>query len=469
MRFPQASYQWWAGSYGRSRLDYQGAVGDGRGSAIVVACINWTCRAFLEAPLRMRRYDGDDLVPEPRHAMLALIRRPNPFYAGRALWKATIADRQASGNAYWIKVRSAAGRPVELWYAPSWTMEPKWPDDGRTYISHYEYNVNRGEPIRLDPSEVVHFRGQLDPHNPRKGISPLATLLREIFTDDEAATFTAALLSNLGVPGTIISPADSDTEITQPQADQMKAEFEHRFSGDNRGRAMVLGGNVKVNTVTFTPKQMQLTDLRRLPEERVSAVLGTPAVLVGLGVGLAHSIYNNYAEAREAAFEEHLIPLGMDLAEELMLQLVPDFERVENVELDFDTSNIRVLQEDQNAAATRREVELRSGQMTVAEARQEAGRKPLADLIADRGSADPDPGDVLLLPANVTPIAIEDLLPGDEEEEPEPVVPPAFALEAPESLSEDDEAPEGSAGMQMRSRRHTNGHKAPTLVGGRVR
>jgi len=452
MAFPQATYQWWSGGYGRSRLDYQSAVGDGRGSAIVVACIRWLTRAFLEAPLRVRRYDGDDLVPEPRHPLLALVRRPNPYYAGRALWKATLADRLVTGNAYWIKVRSQAGRVVELWWAPSWTMEPKWDEDGRTYISHYEYNVSRGDPIRLDPSEVVHFRDLLDPHNPRKGISPLATLMREIFTDDEASTFTAALLTNLGVPGTIISAGDSDTEITQDQATQMKAEFEHKFSGDNRGRAMVLGGNVKVNTVTFTPEQMQLTQLRRLPEERVAAVLGTPAVLVGLGAGMDKMIYNNYSEAREAAFEEHLIPLGQDLAEELMLQLVPDFEDVTKVELDFDTSTIRVLQEDQNALATRLEVMLRSGQVTLAEARQRWAMPPLADVLAERGSAEPDPGDVLLLPSSIKPMPIEDLLLPPA---PPPTIAPLVPVVPPE-------ADEGDAEEEVppTKRRRLTGRKA---------
>lgn len=465
MRFPTTSYQWWGTGYGRARTDYSNAVGDGRNSAIVVACLNWLTQAFLEAPLRVRRYDGDDLVPEPRHPLLMLIRRPNPHYAGRMLWKATIADHRATGNAYWIKVRSQAGRVVELWWAPSWTMEPQWPDDGRTYISHYTYNVGRGEPIRLDPSEVVHFRHNLDPRNPRKGISPLAPLLREIFTDDEAATFTAALLSNLGIPGTIISPADNETEITGDQATQMKAEFEQRFTGDNRGRAMVLGGHVKVDTVTFTPEQMQLRELRRLPEERIAAVLGTPAVLVGLGAGMDKMIYNNYSEAREAAFEEHLIPLGQDLAEELMLQLVPDFEDVENVELDFDTSNIRVLQEDQNAMATRLEVMLRSGQITLAEARQRWAMPPLAEVIKERGSAEPDPGDVLLLPMNITPIAIDAILPVDEPTPEMPVNAPVVPVAVPEG---DDVGTEPVTRSRDLSGRHNgNGHR--TLVGGRIR
>ena len=51
----------------------------------------------------------------------------------------------------------------------------------------------------------MHFRFGLDPENDRKGRSPLAGVLREVFTDDEAANYTASLLRNMGVPGIIVS------------------------------------------------------------------------------------------------------------------------------------------------------------------------------------------------------------------------------------------------------------------------
>lgn len=66
-----------------------------------------------------------------------LLERPNPFYSGRHLWSATLADLMLSGYAYWRKVGSAGGRTVQLWWIPSTLLEPKWPDDGLTYISHY--------------------------------------------------------------------------------------------------------------------------------------------------------------------------------------------------------------------------------------------------------------------------------------------------------------------------------------------
>src|SRR5690606_31997656 len=96
------------------------------------------------------------------------------------------------GNAYWVKVKNEAGGVLELWYVPHWLIEPKATRDstGQTFITHYEYRVD-GQVLAVERDEIVHFRYGLDPHNPRKGMSPLASVLREVFTDDEAANFSA--------------------------------------------------------------------------------------------------------------------------------------------------------------------------------------------------------------------------------------------------------------------------------------
>ena len=71
---------------------------------------------------------------------------------------------------------------------------------GSAYLTGYEYNPN-GAPITYDPADIVHFRDGMDPDNTRKGLSPLASLLREIFTDDEAVAMTAS------TPGFCTRPA----------------------------------------------------------------------------------------------------------------------------------------------------------------------------------------------------------------------------------------------------------------------
>ncbi len=357
----------------RTNYDYAAAVGDGSKSNIVMACVGWIARTFPEAPVRVMRQLADgQLESVAGHAMLQLLARPNRFYSGILLWMATLMDWTLSGNAYWVKLRNGQGRPVELWWVPSAIIEPKWDEQGTEFISHYEY-APRGLPLRLEVADVVHFRYGIDPLNTRKGLSPLASLLREIFTDEEAANFGAALLKNLGIPGVIIAPDDPTIDLGPEEAEAIKADFKAKFGGDKRGEPMVLSGKVKAQVLSFSPQQMDMKALRRLPEERISAVIGIPAIVAGLGAGLDRSTFANMSEAREMAYESNIIPTQRLLAAELQTQLLPDFDTATNLSVIFDVSNVRVLQEDQNKLWDRMDKAVRGGWVWVSTAKRAVG------------------------------------------------------------------------------------------------
>ncbi len=358
----------------RSRYDYGRDVGQGLSNSIVLACLGWLMRNFPEAPLRIRQVGPDGKLTDVRVSdsgpgmVLKLLEHPNAYYSGVLLLAATILDYASTGNAYWVKERNASGRVVGLWWIPKIYIRPRWDTNPLStgYIDWYEYNPN-GIPFRVEVADVIHFRDGLDPKNGREGLSKLAALAREIFTDDEGSNFSATLLANLGVPGVILSPKDTGTasqnRITDPE--QVKQTFMQKFGGDKRGEPMVLTSPTDVTILAFNPQQLSLKDLRRLPEERVSAVLGVNAIVAGLGAGMDHSTYANYAEAREAAYEEGIIPTQRVLAADIKVQLLEDFVgNVDDYVVDFDISGVRALQEDQGGLWTRNLAALSAGGIT---------------------------------------------------------------------------------------------------------
>jgi HK97 family phage portal protein len=355
----------------RTRFDYAREVGDGMASSLIMACCLWIARTFPEAPIQIVDQDGEAITPHP---LTALLRKPNPFFSGIAMWMATLISWVLDGNAYWVKVRNGVGNVIELWYVPHWMMEPVT-DDPNVFITKYRYAVG-GEVILLDTSEVVHFRYGLDPRNPRKGLSPLGSLFREVFTDDEAANFAASLLRNCGIPGLIVSP---DGNGPPPGDDDVKATKEYvaeEFGGDRRGTPLVMSGPTKVEQFGFNPEEMQVTALRRVPEERVTAVLGLSAMVVGFGAGLERSTFANYAEAREAAYESNIIPTQRLMAEDLRNQLlIPDYQDGQDAgnEVAFDLRTVRVLQDDRNKEADRAQALYDGGTITRAESRRMVG------------------------------------------------------------------------------------------------
>jgi HK97 family phage portal protein len=373
LHFGTSRWLGYALSLGGTRYSYAATASTARTNAAVMACVRWVCRTFPEAPLQVqvRGRDGH-LDAQPDHALQALFEQPNPYYSGLHLWLGTLADYLLDGNAYWVKVRSEANRVVELWWVPSMQVEPRWPDDGSAFISHYDYTVD-GEIYPLDRQDVVHFRDGFDPANLRKGHSPLRSLLREIATDDEAANFTASILRNLGVPGVVISP-EGDAGIDEAAFEDIKEAFSARFGGDRRGEPLVMRGATKVSVLSFSPEQMQMRELRRIPEERITAIFGVPAVVVGLGAGLDKATYSNVAQAREAAYESALIPLQRLFLADLQAQLVPDFGDGRTLRVAFDYAQVRVLQDDQNALMTRAAEGFQRGVLTRGEARTMVGQ-----------------------------------------------------------------------------------------------
>ena len=368
-------------------------------SSLVMAIVGWISRTLPEAPLQVVRTNSKgerEVIGD--HALPALLENPNPYYSGLAMWMGVYSDWVTEGNAYLVKIRNKQGAVIQLWWIPDHLIEPKWEPNSNQFIGWYEYTVD-GRVLKLEPRDIIHFRYGLDPYNPRKGLSPLASLVREVYTDEEAAAFSASLLKNMGVPGIIISP-EGDF-VHEVDADVIKEKFKNATTGANRGNPIVMSAAVKVSTLSFNPDQMNLKDMRRLPEERVAAVMGIPAIVVGFGAGMDRSTFANYAEARESAYEGFVIPTQRLFASDLKTQLLPEFGEVKGLKIEHDNSGVRVLQEDENDKALRLDSMVKGGWMMVSEARSAMGLpvekehevflRPMAIVETGPGAPEPEP------------------------------------------------------------------------------
>jgi HK97 family phage portal protein len=317
-----------------------------------MACVQYVQRVFPEAPVRVvnRTPKGDEEVAG--HAVTALLDEPNPAMSGAAVMQALLADYNIHGNAYLLKFRTAGARVAELWYEPQLTIRPTWDPAGRDFLTGYQiWRVGRWYPLPV--ADVVHLRWGIDPRNPRMGLSPLRAALRNVFTDEEAEAYLAVLLHNMASPGAIISPA-GDTTISPDEAQRLMAYFNSRFTGDGRGTTMVATGALKVDMPSWSPKDLDLTKIHHLSESRISGLLGVPAIVAGLSLGIEHSTYSNYGQAREAAYEQNILPTMRVFADTFTRALLrDDFGGGREQFVQFDIDDVRALQQDENAIADR--------------------------------------------------------------------------------------------------------------------
>jgi HK97 family phage portal protein len=390
--------------------------GTGDGNSAVFACLMAIARAYTEPPLRVfRKAGGKPTTHLADHPWQALFNSPTPNgelnIEEIMFW--TAWAKNAHGNAYWLKVRAGdpeTGNVVELWPVSPTLIKPvtQYNRDGRPreWISYYRLQVAPNTYEDVPVANVIHFRLGIDDDDKRLGMSPLRRLLRHVSTDDEAERFTNALLKNYAVPGLVVIPAGGTT-LDETTADRITARLKARFGSDNRGNIAVLSRETKVEQFGFSPQELNLSDIHRIPEERIAAVLGVPAIIAGLGAGLDRSTYSNFQESREAFVEQTLIPQWRFDAARINTALRPDFDNQRrNTIAVFDTSEVRALQEDENEMYARLNSAVAGRWMTVNEARARVNLPPV------------DGGDELALPE---PPPVELLVQegsGDGEEQP---------------------------------------------------
>jgi HK97 family phage portal protein len=374
-------------------INYASEVGDLGGASLVMAAVNWLGRVLPEAPLNVVETDVEGMEsPLPNHPAAKLWRRPNHYYSGTTLCKAYGYSWILSGNPYFLKARNKAGVVSELWYIPPHMMRPVWLASGEEFISGYEYKVD-GRTITFEQNDVIHFRDGIDPLNMRLGLSPVASVMREIYTDQEIASYSALLMKNGAVPPVVISLKEGINALGV-DTNAIREKYLSQTQGDERGKAWVSGLAINVEKVGFSPSDLNLAQLRRLPEERLSAVMGIPAIVLGYGAGLDKATYSNARQLVEYATESYLVPLYRYIEEELTTQLLPDFEgENENISFRFDLSAVRALSEDMDALYNRLTIGYKGGWLKRSEARELAGYEwgPEDEVYAP---SSPGPGDM---------------------------------------------------------------------------
>lgn len=389
-----------------TRFDYRREAGQLWMSGPVLAAIQWLCRTWPEAPSVVYRPGaGGKEEPARPHPLTELLATPNLSYDASVLWMGSLLSWVTDGNVYWYIETSGAGVPVGLIYVPHYLIEPFSTDPYR-YRTGYRYRVD-GKTIDLKLDEILHIQNGIDPANPRRGLSPLAAELRSVVTDNEAQSYTASLLRNMGVPGVVITPKDPMMPFTADAARQMKELFRDRVQGDSRGDPLVPSMAVDIQNPGFSPEQLALDKIARLPIPRICAALGVDPMVLGLPSDT--KTYSNLKEAREASYEQTLIPMQRVFDSQVTRQLLPRMPGARPGDrLGRDYSDVRCLQDDADKLYARLTRAIGGPWLTVDEGRAEIGLDSIdgGDVLypASGGSppsADPAAGDVTLRAASL--------------------------------------------------------------------
>lgn len=362
-----------------SSFNWRNQAGDLMLNSIVAIGMDWYIRNWSQGVPTVRRPMPDGQVETVTdHPILQLLAQPTPNVPPSLVWSWILPDYQLLGNAYFRKVR-VSGRVVGLQYLAADMVRPV--GNKVNPLIKYQYTVD-GTSYDIPLEDMIHIRYGRDPQDSRFGRSPITSVLREIATDNVAASAAFGMVRNGGMPSIMVGPdyKGGVEDLSEDDARQTKRKLQQDFTGDNAGSVLVMTGPFKVEQVSHKPSEMAFDEIRRKPEERVCAALGLNPLVLQLGSGLERATYSNLEQATRSAWTDGMIPLMRQMAEALTIALLPDYEETQPGDyLEFDVSNVPSLQADLNEDAERAERLYKSGIVDLATAKRVAGITPSDD------------------------------------------------------------------------------------------
>ena len=362
-----------------SSFNWRNQAGDLMLNSIVAIGMDWYIRNWSQGVPVVRRPMPDGQVETVAdHPILQLLAQPTPNVPPSLVWSWVLPDYQLLGNAYFRKVR-VSGRVVGLQYLAADMMRPV--GNKINPLVKYQYTVD-GTSYDIALEDLIHIRYGRDPQDSRFGRSPVTSVLREIATDNVAASAAFGMVRNGGMPSIMVGPdyKGGVEDLSEDDARQTKRKLQQDFTGDNAGSVLVMTGPFKVEQVSHKPSEMAFDEIRRKPEERVCAALGLNPLVLQLGSGLERATYSNLEQATRSAWTDGMIPLMRQMSEALTIALLPDYEETQPGDyLEFDVSNVPALQADLNEDAERAERLYKSGIVDLATAKRVAGVTPSDD------------------------------------------------------------------------------------------
>ncbi len=318
------------------------------GNSVVQICLQWSLDNIIEPSLRVYQTEKDMTKPVPSAGW-------DQFCAENDLPRMIQVVAQSlnlDGNAYIIKILKPSGALDAIIAAPFTYVKPVKSSDGSRIERYSIGNLN------VPADQVIHFKRGIDPDDPLMGYAAIKATMRQVLTDSEIATYMHRIVQS-PTPGILITtPAEGMTEELRVV---MEKVADSKFGGENRGKPMILGGDVKIQTAGWSPKEVAIDELATLPEQRITAAFSIPAMVVGVGAGLDNLTYDNYSTAIFKATIDHLKPMWQTIERVLSRELLPLIDSNRGRKLQFDLSEVAALSIDETERYARVDSIWRSG------------------------------------------------------------------------------------------------------------
>lgn len=330
----------------------------------VFACQTLIASDIAKLRIKLVQKTGDDIWVETRNpAYTPVLRKPNAFQNHIQFIESWVLSKLQSGNTYVLKQRDGRGVVKALYVLDPARVTPLIADNGDVF---YDLQIDQlsgvMEHVVVPAREIIHDRFNCMFH-PLVGLSP-------IFANGLAATQglniqnnSALFFENGAMPsGVLVAPG----HISDETAARLKASWEEKFSGKNRGKIAVLGDGLKYEMMTAKATDSQLIEQLKWSAEVVCSTYHVPPYKISIGQQPTH---NNVQSLNVEYYSQCL----QVLIESIELCLDEGLGTGEDLGTEFDLDNLLRMD-----AATQMDVlEKSKGKLTPNEQRKRLNAPPV--------------------------------------------------------------------------------------------
>jgi HK97 family phage portal protein len=283
-------------------------------NSVASSAIRMIAESVAQIPWCMYSGKGDNRTEIEEHPFLDLMQSPNPTQDWQSLITALISNYKISGNLYCERTEEAKIERMEL-YAHRPDRITIVPDETGVPAA-YKYRCGGAErdfEIDIDKQTrpLLHLK-TFNPLNDWYGQSPLDACAWAIDLHNGYSSHNLGLLQNSGSPsgalvfrGTTQEPGSLDPDRAAILLAQIRGE--ERGYDKNGSRMLLDGGEWQWLQMGLDADKMQSMEGKNQAAREIAFTLGVPPMLLGIP---GDNTYSNYQEARQAFYQETVIPLA---------------------------------------------------------------------------------------------------------------------------------------------------------------
>ena len=337
-------------------------------AATYYACMQIRCNAFAKLPIKIKQFQGRGSVTiSASHLNELLQTRPNRFTSAHDLKFATEFQRIEFGDSFWYMDYDGHGKLRGLYLLDSRRMQI-YIDDvgmiGEKNAVHYLYSDAKHGEMVFSEEEICHFK-----NFSKDGI--VGTPLRKyIFDCIDSELYANKMLKEKyksGLQNPII--VQYIGELSPEKENKIQKKFASLGGAKNAGRVIPIAPDFKVEQLETKLVNNQFFELQGLNAKNIANAFGVKSFQLN---DMERSTYANIETQNRAFYTDTLLNVLTVYEQEMDWKLLSSSQRADGWYFKINVDAI--LRSDNKARAEQHQIEIASGILTPAEAREQEDR-----------------------------------------------------------------------------------------------